>query len=199
MQVIFTIPLDLSNSPPLDHREGSSVIGLPSPRALRAHLFPGVRIGANPLIGKNSIIYSNVCIGNHFSCGDRVLVREDTVIGNSVTIQNCCCIGSGVTIADSTLLEEDVSLPHSATIGSGVVIGPGVRFLRADDIPQPVPETRPAITIGDGCIIGAGAVLYPGICIGEGAYIADRTVVTGHVPPRTFVSGSPMRCRPRND
>ena len=177
------------------YRTGSTVIGLPSPRALRSSHFPGVRIGNNPSIGGHDVIYSNVSIGNHFTCGDGVLIREDTVIGDNVTIKDHCSIGAGVSISDKTLIETHVHIPRSATIGTGVVIGPNVIFLQ-DRISSQSAGKKQKILLEDGCIINGHVILYPGVCVGEGAQITEGTVVTDHVPPHTCVSGNPMKCRP---
>jgi acetyltransferase-like isoleucine patch superfamily enzyme len=41
--------------------------------------------------------------------------------------------------------------------------------------------------------VGGGAVLVPGVEIGEEAFVAAGTVVTNDVPPRGFVMGVPGR------
>jgi acetyltransferase-like isoleucine patch superfamily enzyme len=43
------------------------------------------------------------------------------------------------------------------------------------------------------CRIGAGAVLTPGVEIGEEAFVAAGAVVTADVPPRAVVMGVPAR------
>jgi acetyltransferase-like isoleucine patch superfamily enzyme len=43
------------------------------------------------------------------------------------------------------------------------------------------------------CRIGAGAVLLPGVEVGEEAFVAAGSVVTRHVPPRAVVMGTPAR------
>ena len=47
--------------------------------------------------------------------------------------------------------------------------------------------------IGRHCFIGAGAVLLPGVSIGDGSIVAAGAVVTRDVPPRSIVAGSPAR------
>jgi acetyltransferase-like isoleucine patch superfamily enzyme len=43
------------------------------------------------------------------------------------------------------------------------------------------------------CRIGGGAVLVPGVEVGEEAYVAAGAVVTRDVAPRTVVMGVPAR------
>ena len=189
------IPSRWPSGEPFFYRNGSTVIGLPSPHALRSGLCPGVRIGEHLSMGRYSVIYSNVSIGNHFTCGNSVLIREDTVIGDHVTIRDHCSIGAGVSLADKTVVEQYVHIPSSATIGTGVMIGPDVQFLR-----DPASSAKKQdIILEDRCIISGRVILHPGVCVGEGAKVAEGTAVTSHVPPHTCAYGNPMKCRPLED
>lgn len=49
--------------------------------------------------------------------------------------------------------------------------------------------------LGDGCLIGIGAVVLNGVTVGEGALVAAGAVVTKHVPARTLVAGVPAQPR----
>ncbi len=48
-------------------------------------------------------------------------------------------------------------------------------------------------TIRRGARIGGGAILCPGVEIGEEAFVGAGAVVTKDVPPRRLVVGSPAR------
>jgi UDP-2-acetamido-3-amino-2,3-dideoxy-glucuronate N-acetyltransferase len=50
-----------------------------------------------------------------------------------------------------------------------------------------------APTLRRACRIGGGALLTPGVEIGEEAFVAAGAVVTRDVPPRTIVMGVPGR------
>jgi acetyltransferase-like isoleucine patch superfamily enzyme len=43
------------------------------------------------------------------------------------------------------------------------------------------------------CRIGGGALILPGVEIGEEAFVATGSVVTRDVPARTLVMGSPAK------
>jgi len=84
------------------------------------------------------------------------------------------------------------------TIGDRVQIGPYVQILTADH-PRGAAERatgaewgRP-ITIGADAWIGGGAILLPGVTIGDGAIIAAGAVVTRDVAPGATVAGNPAR------
>jgi maltose O-acetyltransferase len=49
------------------------------------------------------------------------------------------------------------------------------------------------IRIGADAWIGGGAILLPGVSIGEGAIVAAGAVVTRDVPAGTTVAGNPAR------
>jgi UDP-2-acetamido-3-amino-2,3-dideoxy-glucuronate N-acetyltransferase len=48
-------------------------------------------------------------------------------------------------------------------------------------------------TIRRGARVGGGAILLPGIEVGEEAFVGAGAVVTKDVPPRKLVVGSPAR------
>jgi UDP-perosamine 4-acetyltransferase len=52
-----------------------------------------------------------------------------------------------------------------------------------------------SVEIGDGVLVGSGAVLLQGIRVGEGATIGAGAVVTRDVPPGETVVGVPARRR----
>ena len=54
-------------------------------------------------------------------------------------------------------------------------------------------ELRKGPTIRRGARVGGGAVLLPGVEIGEEAFVGAGAVVTKDVPPRAVVVGNPAR------
>lgn len=53
-------------------------------------------------------------------------------------------------------------------------------------------QTRP-ITIGKNCFIGGGSVILPGVRIGDGSIVGAGAVVFHDVPPNCAVGGNPAR------
>ena len=49
------------------------------------------------------------------------------------------------------------------------------------------------VVIKRNAYIGAGAIILPGVTIGEYSIVAAGAVVTKDVPPRTIVAGVPAR------
>ena len=123
-----------------------------------AHVLPGARIGAD----------CNIC--------DGVFVENDVVVGDRVTVK------CGVQLWDGITLEDDV------------FVGPNATFTN-DPFPRSrhYPERFPRTVVRRGASIGANATLLPGLTIGEGAMIGAGAVVTKDVPPRAVVVGNPAR------
>lgn len=82
------------------------------------------------------------------------------------------------------------------TLEDDVFIGPGVKILTEAHPEQPEIRhtllTRPVI-IRRKAWIGAGAIILPGVTVGENAIIAAGAVVTKDVSDNTVVAGVPAR------
>ena len=49
------------------------------------------------------------------------------------------------------------------------------------------------INIGDGCWLGGGVIVLPGVTIGDGAVIGAGSVVTKDIPANSLAVGNPCR------
>lgn len=95
----------------------------------------------------------------------------------------------------------------SITIEDGVLLGPSVKMFtsrhRFADPEIPIidqgMEDPEDIVVRKGCWIGAGAIILPGVTIGEHAVVGAGSVVTRDVPARTLAVGVPARVIPRHD
>lgn len=86
-----------------------------------------------------------------------------------------------------------IECSHHVTIGDDCAIADGVRIM--DDSWHTAPSsTGGGITkIGNKVWIATGAILLPGITIGDGAIVAAGAVVTKDVPARCMVAGVPAK------
>jgi acetyltransferase-like isoleucine patch superfamily enzyme len=104
-------------------------------------------------------------------------------------------IGRKVGIAHGVYIEE--SRPYLVTIEDEVNIGPKAIIVAHDSSGHCIDESIPIqfgpVTIKKRAYIGAGAIILPGVTVGEGAIVAAGAVVTQDVLPRVIVSGVPAR------
>jgi len=85
-------------------------------------------------------------------------------------------------------------------IGDGCQIGPSVQILTADHPRDPVLrrqglESGKPVRIGQNVWIGSGAIILPGVTVGEDAIVGAGSVVTCDVPEGATVVGNPARVR----
>lgn len=90
------------------------------------------------------------------------------------------------------------------SIGDRTQIGPGVQILTPDHPREPGPReaglefARP-IRIGRNVWIGGGALILPGVTVGDDAIVGAGAVVTRDVPAGATVAGNPARILPRRE
>lgn len=107
----------------------------------------------------------------------------------SVSIGAFCDIGYPK-IGEGTKIQTHVSIPRGWTIGSQVFIGPGVRFAndRRPNLNRPFIPERGAV--GDGAVIGMGALILP-VKIGKNAVVGAGSVVLQDIPDGETWAGNP--------
>jgi acetyltransferase-like isoleucine patch superfamily enzyme len=105
--------------------------------------------------------------------GDRTHLGQDLVVA---------CIGQ-------------VDIGEDVLVSDRVFLGDTYHDYRDPDTPvirQPMAEPKP-VRVERGAFIGVGAIVLPGVTIGENGYVAAGAVVTRDVAPRAVVAGNPAR------
>ncbi|WP_290596754.1 MULTISPECIES: acyltransferase [unclassified Archaeoglobus] len=104
-------------------------------------------------------------------------------------------IGRNVDIANGVFIED--SFPELVEIEDGVDIGPGVIILAHDSsahcISPNIPIMLKPVVIKRNAYIGAGALILPGVTVGEFSIVAAGAIVTRDVPPGKIVAGVPAK------
>lgn len=104
-------------------------------------------------------------------------------------------IGNNVGIGYGVFIEE--SRPYLVEIEDGVNIGPMAVIVAHDSsfhcMNPDVPILFGRVIIRKQGYIGAKAVILPGVTIGEGAIVAAGAVVTKNVAPGIIVAGVPAK------
>ncbi len=121
--------------------------------------------------------YAEGC--SKISIGESVVIRAGTFLfadpspgGAGITIENEVLIGAGVHFYTNNHQFSDPSVP---------ILSQGY---------PPTTNTN-SIVVRHGSWIGAGAILLPGVEVGENAVVGAGTVVTKSVPPRVVFAGNP--------
>jgi acetyltransferase-like isoleucine patch superfamily enzyme len=85
----------------------------------------------------------------------------------------------------------DVFFPEKITVGENSVIGYNTTILAHEYL---IKEYRLGeVIIGENVLIGANSTILPGVTIGDGAVVAAGAVVHKDVAPGAFVGGNPLR------
>ena len=129
-------------------------------------------------------------IGKNVRIWHYTYVGSKTEIGDNVKIGSLAHVDYDVKIGSGTMIEGSAYIPPRSRIGKNVFIGPAA-VLTND--PYPPSKKMVGVTIGDGAVIGARAVLKAGITVGRRAVVAMGAVVTKDVPPGKVVMGVPAR------
>jgi acetyltransferase-like isoleucine patch superfamily enzyme len=105
-------------------------------------------------------------------------------------IGNRCFLGDGVMIdvRGGVTIKDDVTISNRTTIVSHINVG------FADHPLQAAYPTREApVMCKRGVYVGTGAILLPGITVGEGSVVGAGAVVTKDVAKGTVVVGVPAK------
>lgn len=123
-------------------------------------------------------------------------------IGQGVLIEAPfhCAFGFNISLGAQVYMNAGCTILDTAPvrIGAQTMLGPSVQIYCADHHRDPVlrsqglERARP-VTIGAQVWIGGGAILLPGVSIGDRAIVGAGAVVTRDVPPGARVAGNPAR------
>lgn len=149
------------------------------------------KIGKNVVIEPGVLVFhpENIEIGSNVYIGHNAIIKgyykNQMVIGTNVWIGQQCFFHSGGGIK----------------IGDDIGIGPGVKILTsAHDLSKdnlgPIIELElknGPVEIEDGCDIGVGSIILPGVKIGKGTQVGAGSVVTKETKPYSIVAGVPAK------
>lgn len=130
-------------------------------------------------------------------CAKRFLIH----VGSNVNIEHGAMITSLMTIGDNSGVGINAKMHGRVTIGRNVMMGPDCIIYTKNhafsdtSVPmceQGFQEEKP-VTIADDVWIGGRVIILPGVNIGEGAIVGAGAVVTKNVPPYAIVGGNPAR------
>lgn len=133
-------------------------------------------VGSTTRIWQYTVVLAGARIGNDCNICAHVLIENDVVIGDCVTVESGVKLGDGLSIEDDVFIDPNVTFTNDP-------------FPRSKQYPEEFSLT----TIKRGASIGGGAIILPGLTIGEFAMVGAGAVVTKSVPAGAIVVGNPAR------
>jgi acetyltransferase-like isoleucine patch superfamily enzyme len=167
-----------------------------SPRSTaRREELPPAELGAGTVVSTGAIVFAGARLGERVIVGDQSCVRERVEVGDDVVIGRGSLIENDTTVGALTKIQAMVYITAYSTLEREVFIAPCVQTTNDNFMGRT--EGRHGLikgpTIRRGARVGGGAVLCPGVEIGEEAFVGAGAVVVDDVPPRVVVVGNPAR------
>ena len=142
------------------------------------------------------VLSRNIGVGT--SIWQFCVVLPGAKIGDHCNICAHCFIENDVIVGDHCTIKNGVQLWDGIRLGNGVFVGPNVTFTN-DPYPQSmrgedwegarVPIKFPQTHVHAQAALGGGAVILPGVTIGQGALIGQRasTYLSPSAPPEALI------------
>jgi len=156
---------------------------------------PPAEIGDGTIVSTGAIVFAGARVGARVILGDQACVRERVDIGDDVVVGRGVLVENDTTIGALTKIQADAYITAYSTLEDNVFIAP--RVITTNDNFMGRTERRHELikgpTVRRGARVGGGAILCPGVVVGEEAFVGAGAVVTKDVAPRMLVVGNPAR------
>jgi acetyltransferase-like isoleucine patch superfamily enzyme len=156
---------------------------------------PPAELGDGTVVSTGAIVFAGTRIGARVIVGDQACVRERVTLGDDVVVGSGSLIENDTTVGTLTKIQAEAYITAYSTLEDNVFIAPCV--VTTNDNFMGRTERRHELirgpTIRRGARIGGGAILCPGVEIGEEAFVGAGAIVVEDVPPRAVVVGNPAR------
>jgi UDP-2-acetamido-3-amino-2,3-dideoxy-glucuronate N-acetyltransferase len=167
-----------------------------SPRSTaKREPLPPLELAPGAIVSTGAVVFAGSKIGARTIVGDQACVRERVVVGDDVVIGRGSLVENDTTIGELTRIQAHAYITAYSTLEDNVFIAPCV--VTTNDNFMGRTEKRKKLlrgpTIRRGARVGGGAILCPGVEIGEEAFVGAGAVVVRDVPPRAVVVGNPAR------
>ena len=156
---------------------------------------PPLELGAGTIVSTGAVVFAGTTVGERVIVGDQSCIRERCSIGDDVVLGRGSFVENDTSVGALTKIQAHAYITAYSTLEDNVFIAPCV--ITTNDNFMGRTEKRHALmrgpTIRRGARVGGGAVLLPGVEIGEEAFIGAGAVVVRDVEPRTLMVGNPAR------
>jgi acetyltransferase-like isoleucine patch superfamily enzyme len=167
-----------------------------SPRSTaKREELPPLELGAGTIVSTGAVVFAGTTVGERVVVGDQACVRERCTIGDDVVIGRGSLVENDTSVGALTKIQAHAYITAYSLLEENVFIAPCV--ITTNDNFMGRTEQRHELvkgpTIRRGARVGGGAVLLPGIEVGEEAFVGAGAVVLRDVPARAVMVGSPAR------
>ena len=177
--------------------QDGAIVGKPlalGPRSTADAAPAALVVGEGATVCAGAVVVGGATIGAGAVIGDQAHVRERATIGAGSVIGRGSQVDNDVTVGARVRVQSNCYLTAFSAIEDEVFVAPGVTLTNDDTMGRHGPDLAlRGATLRRACRVGGGAVLVPGVEIGEEAYVAAGAVVTADVAPRSVVMGVPAR------
>src|SRR5947208_4495470 len=167
-----------------------------SPRSTaKREPLPPATLGDGTVVSTHAIVFAGSSVGARVILGDQSCVRERVDVGDDVVLGRGSLIENDTRVGARTKIQAEAYITAYSELEEDVFIAPCV--VTTNDNFMGRTERRHELmrgpTIRRGARVGGGAIICPGIEVGEEAFVGAGAVVTKDVPPKKVVVGSPAR------
>lgn len=156
---------------------------------------PNLELGPRCTVGALAVIYAGTTLAEEVFVADLASIRErcrlerHVIVGRGVTVEN------DVTIGEATKLQAEAYITALSILEDHVFVAPAVMTTNDNYLARTEErfQHRKGCILRSGSRIGGGAVLLPGVEVGEEAVVGAGSVVTRAVPPMQVAYGAPAR------
>jgi UDP-2-acetamido-3-amino-2,3-dideoxy-glucuronate N-acetyltransferase len=154
----------------------------------------GLRLDERVTVCAGAVVLAGGHLGREVIVGDQAFVRERASVGTGSVIGRGSVVDNDVTVGARVRVQTGVYITAFTLVEDDVFIGPGVVTTNDHTMARhPRGAALEGPTLRRACRVGGGAVLAPGVEVGEEAFVAAGAVVARDVPSRAVVMGVPAR------
>lgn len=152
-------------------------------------------LGEECQVGAGAVIYAGAMLGPGCYVADAAQVRENVRLGCRVSVGRAATVENDCVVGDDTKIQTGAYIAAGSILEENVFVGPMVTTTNDNFLGRTEErfQYRKGVTVRRGARIGGGAVILPGVCIGQEALVAAGSVVTRDVPAFRVVMGVPAR------
>jgi acetyltransferase-like isoleucine patch superfamily enzyme len=150
-------------------------------------------LGRGVTVGAGAVVLAGALIGDGCVVADQAHVRERTEIGAESVVGRGASVENDVRIGARVKLQTGAYVTAWSELEDGVFVAPGVVLTNDPTAGRRRGERLRGAVLRRACRIGGGAVLLPGVEVGEEAFVGAGAVVTRDVPARAVALGVPAK------